>query len=201
MPNCLQFIFCIFSPLHIATAKASIESPIPIKKIDKYANNDNLNKWYGLCLNIKNSKGKSSPVRVDALEDKLIVYCMNKFRINTFEIEYNKIKRYDLYEDFVYISYDDKRFMYTIIENDVSKFNNIICGKIGYNSKKYNELNKIISEAFIEYDVFNNSSSKKDSSSSNNSNVSNKNEDKKTENKPTKVVDLSEIYKDNNKKP
>jgi hypothetical protein len=153
---------------NVATSKKSIKEKKLlikdkyIKKIDKYANNDNLNKWYGLCLNIKNSKGKSSPVRVDALEDKLIVYYMNKFKINTFEIEYNKIKRYDLYEDFVYISYDDKRFMYTIIENDVSKFNNIICDKIGYNSKKYNELNKIISEAFIEYDVFNNSSSKKE---------------------------------------
>lgn len=133
-----------------------------IKKLDIYANSENLNKWYGLCHSLKNSKGKSTPARMDALEEKLVIYYINSFKIRTIEIEYSKIKRYDLYEDFISISYNHQIFMYTIIENDVSKFNNIICDKIGYNSKKYNELYKIISEAFIEYDVFNNSNSKKE---------------------------------------
>ena len=64
---------------NVVTSKKSIKENKPlikdkyIKKIDKYANNDHLNKWYGLCLSIKNSKGKSSPVRVDALEEKLVI--------------------------------------------------------------------------------------------------------------------------------
>ena len=47
-----------------------------------------------------------------------------------------------------------------IIKNDVSTFDNIICDKIGYNSDKYQTLKEIVLEAFIEYDVFNNSSFK-----------------------------------------
>ena len=133
-----------------------------IKKLDIYANSENLNKWYGLCHSLKNSKGKSTPARMDALEEKLVIYYINSFKIRTIEIEYSKIKRYDLYEDFISISYNHQICMYTIIENDVSKFNKIIYDKIGYNSKEYQALYEIISEAFIEYDVFNNSSSKKE---------------------------------------
>ena len=131
-----------------------------IKRLDKSINNDNLNKWYGLQFCVINSNAKSGLVRVDVLDDKLIVYYINSFKIRSFEIEYNKIKRYDLYEDFVRISYDNKMFMYTIIKNDVSTFDNIICDKIGYNSVEYQTLKEIVLEAFIEYDVFNNSSFK-----------------------------------------
>lgn len=152
---------------YVATTKNRAQKKLEIKhkyikRLDKYVNNNDLDNWYGLLLSVRNSKGISSTARVDVLEDKLIIYFHSSCKIRSFEIDFNKIKRYDLYEDFVHISYEDKKFLFTIIKNDVSIFNNIICDKIGYSSDKYKTLNQMVSEAFNEYDVFNNSSLKKE---------------------------------------
>ena len=131
-----------------------------LKKIDKYADNDFHHKWYGLITSIESSKRKLKPCRVDAKEDQLVIYYLDLCKIEKFAIEFNKIRRYDLFEDFVSIRYEKELFFFTIVKNDVSVFDKFINEKIGYNSNKFEILSKIISEAFIEYNVFDNSSSK-----------------------------------------
>ena len=45
---------------------------------------------------------------------------MYELKTEKFAIEFNKIRRYDLFEDFVSIRYEKESFFFTIVKNDVS---------------------------------------------------------------------------------
>lgn len=125
-----------------------------VQKLSKVVS-DNKNVWYGIIHNIVKAKQKKNHLCIELDNDKITLYELNKHKIKREEIYFNNITNYNFNNDIIGIFCKDKKnYVFTVLQNDINKLDSIIKDKIGYNSKKYNELNRIIKEAFYEYNPF-----------------------------------------------